>query len=377
MKPPPLTVRAFFLRRKYCCFICTKIALDLVRVLHLMFDPALFELWELTRVSKDRRSLDGRNVDRDPYDILAEHFNDYGTHGYQNACGHFLQNGTWQAHNGYALYSSIVKTLNPCNQNRSLVKRDGEWLTKTCTSVRGRLDRCEMKYSRSGQQEAGPEKWYNCAREHDAPTAYAYAASDGLKMFRLVAKTLPPDMRADDESDGDSQQVSQLGKRAAPVTVRSQLTQPPTKVSVIPASMLPQSASSFQGSPARVPSQNKEAIRKANYRARIRASPGKSDVDRDEVVLLDSDSDDEEDYVGGWETDRQIGFLEQCMLHPTNKSIQAYGFEKLRKMAKGKRLPRTPNSPSSRGYASSSASSSGTMSSNNASVFLDAIYSDL
>jgi hypothetical protein len=35
---------------------------------------------------------------------------------------------------------------------------------------------------------------------------------------------------------------------------------------------------------------------------------------RDEVIWLDSDSGDEEDYVGGCETGQQIGFLEQCIL---------------------------------------------------------------
>ena len=106
---------------------------DQCRLLHLFVDPTASADWTKARQAKTRLELDARNSveNVDPWNNLAEKFNDYQTNRYINATivpgqSNAAVGTSYLAVEGMERLATFTNELNPTSGDRPL--RDGGWI---------------------------------------------------------------------------------------------------------------------------------------------------------------------------------------------------------------------------------------------------------
>jgi hypothetical protein len=131
---------------------------DLARLLHLRVDPGAAADWTSALREKTRAQLDVINsaeqaADADPYNRLAEKFNNYDTYNYQNACiipNRLTTAGTYVAAPLMSKIAEYCHDFNPSAADRP--NRDGGWIRSKYKELKGKISICFNNYHRSGQQ---------------------------------------------------------------------------------------------------------------------------------------------------------------------------------------------------------------------------------
>ena len=131
---------------------------DLARLLHLRVDPGAAADWTAALREKTRAQLDVVNsgeqaADADPYNRLAEKFNNYGTYIYQNACiipNRLTSAGTYNAAPFMSKIAEYCHDFNPTAADRP--NRDGGWIRAKYKELKGKISICFNNYHKSGQQ---------------------------------------------------------------------------------------------------------------------------------------------------------------------------------------------------------------------------------
>jgi hypothetical protein len=138
---------------------------DQARLLHLRADPAAAANWTAALREKGRMELDNRNdCQSDPWNLLAEKFNDYNTYRYSNVVvqSRIDENGRrvmLLGPGGLPVAvrgrESLVKCcfdINPCQVGRPF--RDGGWIRNQYRYIKGKISLCLQNYRKSGNQAA-------------------------------------------------------------------------------------------------------------------------------------------------------------------------------------------------------------------------------
>ncbi len=173
---------------------------DQARLLHLRADPAAAANWTSALREKSRSELDLRGevaAAADPWNQLAEKFNDYGHYRYINAVVQTRLEGDRRvvvlkpdglplAVTGMEALVNYCFDMNPCLETRPL--RDGGWIRAQWRAMKGKLSVCFQNYRKSGNQEAENvyDEWARFAVTlgHDY-LFYARALFDDDEMDRL------------------------------------------------------------------------------------------------------------------------------------------------------------------------------------------------
>lgn len=127
---------------------------DKARILHLRVDPNAAGDWTEAMREKTRLALDTDMPDADPWNRLAEKFNNYEAYNYTNAV--IKQNvqspsGLYVAVTGMEAIATDCFDINPCMPGRPL--RDGGWLRIQFRELKGKISQCFTNYNKSGNQE--------------------------------------------------------------------------------------------------------------------------------------------------------------------------------------------------------------------------------
>ena len=136
--------------------ITTKV--DLARLLHLRVDPGAAADWKSAIREKTRAQLDVLNsgdqsADADPYNRMAEKFNNYEFFIYQNACiipNRLTIAGTYVAAPNMSRIAEYCHDFNPTAPDRP--NRDGGWIHAKYKNLKGKVSVCFNNYHKSGQQ---------------------------------------------------------------------------------------------------------------------------------------------------------------------------------------------------------------------------------
>jgi hypothetical protein len=283
------------------------------RLLHLYFDPKHQHIWELTKAQPKRMELDARRITTDPYETLAEEFNDYAANQYFNVCGKWSSDGRWESAVGFAVFKeSFVQDLDPCDSTRACIMRTAQWIQETIKSVLRRINEVEVKYCRTGQQEPGPEKWQEAAWFFDKTVVYAFAVSKGLELYyKCTGKALPRSIRRDNDDDSDVANAASVADTPA--------------------------VQRFSASGRRL-SNKKDAVRKYAYRHKQNEKRRREQEAVENEIL--GDSSDESDVPFELMTDKITDMLKFFIEKGTPK-MKAYGFKKIVRAMKGRRKRRT------------------------------------
>ena len=128
---------------------------DLARLLHLRVDPSAAAQWHAALTEKSRTELDANDSSADPFNKLAEFFNNYEHFVYQNACiipGRMDATGLYVPVPGMDNIALRCHDFNPCQSNRPI--RDGGWIRDKYKELKSKISACFTNYSRSGNQDA-------------------------------------------------------------------------------------------------------------------------------------------------------------------------------------------------------------------------------
>lgn len=138
---------------------------DQARLLHLRADPPAAAYWTAALREKSRVALDARNDPRtDPWNQLAEKFNDYKNYRYNNATVQFRvgecgrrelllgPGGLPLAVEGMESLVNFCFDINPALEGRPF--RDGGWIRTQYRFLKGKLSLCFHNYRKSGNQAA-------------------------------------------------------------------------------------------------------------------------------------------------------------------------------------------------------------------------------
>lgn len=129
---------------------------DKARILHLRVDPSAAADWTSALREKSRAQLDlnNDNPDADPWNRLAEKFNNYEAYKYQNACiipGRLDAAGCNVPVPGMDRIAMYCHDINPSMPNRPF--RDGGWLRIQYRDLKTKISVCFNNYHRSGNQD--------------------------------------------------------------------------------------------------------------------------------------------------------------------------------------------------------------------------------
>ena len=131
---------------------------DKARLLHLRVDPGAAADWTAALREKTRAELDVVNssqaADADPYNRLAEKFNDYENYKYQNAVilSNRNVNGLYEPLPGMEELAKFCFDINPSSPGRPI--RDAGWIRTQYRDLKGKISTCFSNYHRSGNQDA-------------------------------------------------------------------------------------------------------------------------------------------------------------------------------------------------------------------------------
>ena len=179
-----------------------------ISVAHLSMQPELQPLWTAAGTPLDRAKLDARNSTgaEDPWDKLAEAFNDYDLYPYRNVTirpQSVIESLTWQAASGMEALAAVCYELNPCIPTRPT--RNGAWLRKLWGQMRSMLTAIRLKYKASGNQEAGDEyaEWIKFAQNYGEVACYAIAVIP-LGSIDELGRALPDNAQRDTAGRSDN-----------------------------------------------------------------------------------------------------------------------------------------------------------------------------
>jgi len=173
---------------------------DKARLLHLRADVSLSADWTRALREKSRPELDNKSDDLDPWNLLAEKFNDYETFHYQNLCivpnklnaaGCSIPVPKMQA------IAALCHDINPSMPGRPL--RDGGWVRIQYRELKGKISLCFNNYRRSGnQEEENPyDEWvkFSTFMNNDVITYARVLFSD--EIMDQLGRALPKDLQRD------------------------------------------------------------------------------------------------------------------------------------------------------------------------------------
>jgi hypothetical protein len=173
---------------------------DKARLLHLKKDPTAGADWTAALREKDRVMLDTEDPAADPWNRLAEKFNNYEDFQYSNACivpGARTVTGLYVAVTGMERISTYCHDINPSQPGRPL--RDASWMRLQWRDLKSKLSICFNNYRRSGNQEAENlyDLWvdYSSAFNNDIIT-YARAVLN-LEEINHIGRALPTEVQRD------------------------------------------------------------------------------------------------------------------------------------------------------------------------------------
>jgi hypothetical protein len=176
---------------------------DKARILHLRVDPAAAADWTAALREKNRPELDASKncPDADPWNRLAEKFNNYNLYRYSNLSLHgnggLTSLGIPLSAPGMEAISRFCHDINPSAPNRPI--RDGYWLRLQYRDLKGKISQCFLNYRKSGNQDAENvyDEWvkYSTSFSNDAVT-YARAVLSDDDIDRL-GRALPEAIQRD------------------------------------------------------------------------------------------------------------------------------------------------------------------------------------
>lgn len=173
---------------------------DKARLLHLRIDPKATADWTQALREKTRSQLDTDIPDADPWNSLAEKFNNYDENIYYNAVikRNILSTaGLYVAEVNMGAVALECHELNPSMDARPM--RDATWVRNQCRDLKGKLSLCFTNYRRSGNQaeENRYDEWvkYSTAFNNDV-VIYAIALLNSNIMDQ-IGRALPEDIQRD------------------------------------------------------------------------------------------------------------------------------------------------------------------------------------
>ena len=132
---------------------------DFARIIHLKADVNAHTVWCKALREKDRATLDSRNSENaaelDPWNQLAEMFNNYEGYKYQNAVvdpTKHSPHGIPVANTGMENLLKYCHDINPSAPNRPI--RDGGFIRQQWSKMKGVISKVFTNYHLSGNQEA-------------------------------------------------------------------------------------------------------------------------------------------------------------------------------------------------------------------------------
>jgi hypothetical protein len=192
---------------------------DKARLLHIRADPNLSSIWTKALREKNRVELDSsKSTDyMDPFQQLAEEFNDYERNIYYNCCLEYFMNPVTRTATekkdslglpvyvpGLECIGKLCYDINPTSANRPM--RDGGWIRSTYRSIRPNITKALENYNKSGNQEAENifDEWVNFSSHFgDDVCVYARAVLN-TELLDQLGKALPSNMKRD---SGDGEEV--------------------------------------------------------------------------------------------------------------------------------------------------------------------------
>ncbi len=184
---------------------------DKCRLLHLYCEPRLMVQWQHCLDSQDRPNLDaGIN----PYDTIAEAFNDYDQYAYTNLG---LNTSGGPLNDELVCMHSYICKLNPCDESRSSIVRDGKWVKDTFSTLRGKITEIRARFKASGNHSnANPYMSWMQFTNDDVVLYSKIILPDG--MMNQLGRALPDEVQIDtcdivDESERISEFISENKKR--------------------------------------------------------------------------------------------------------------------------------------------------------------------
>jgi hypothetical protein len=173
---------------------------DKARLLHLRVDPGAQADWTAALREKTRSQLDSKDPRADPYNRLAEKFNDYEHCRYQNAVvvpNKLSQHGCYIPVAGMESLALHCHDINPTATGRPI--RDAGWIRTQYKDLKSKITICFQNYEKSGNQEAENvyDEWakFSCSFSNDAVT-YARALFPDSMMDQL-GRALPSEVQRD------------------------------------------------------------------------------------------------------------------------------------------------------------------------------------
>jgi hypothetical protein len=142
---------------------------DLVRLLHIFFDPALTALkTKVTKGTKSRQELEDK--DGDVWAEFAEAFNNYRTHVYENEAVQYRDGVKIlpfkTRHSRFQLIAAATYDLDPTAPNRP--DRDGKWVKEKWKDLRREISIVYANFTKSGKQEGGQDEEIDWLAEETA-----------------------------------------------------------------------------------------------------------------------------------------------------------------------------------------------------------------
>lgn len=193
---------------------------DKARLLHLRVDPRAMADWTAAMREKTRTQLDADMADADPWNRLAEKFNNYEQYKYHNATvkmGVQSSAGLYVAEIGLESIALECHELNPSSPGRPL--RDASWVRTQFRDLKTKISVCYNNYRRSGNQDAENrgDAWikYSKTFNNDVVTYAISLLDDGLldQMGRALPLEVQRDTGALDQEDSYDNRVAKAQAR--------------------------------------------------------------------------------------------------------------------------------------------------------------------
>jgi len=206
---------------------------DYARLLHLKKDGRLATTWRAAFDQKTRNELDNKEGCCDPYDTLAESFNDYEEFKYVNASipkKHKDANGIVVVTSEDESLNEVAKRCVDINPNDcARPKRNGEWVKAKWKELNSSIAKQYAKYNTSGRQDgsAVEKLWVEFidnGQEAVSVVIYYVIALFNLSELNTIGKILPAKMQAnttiinietDNEAATESHKASLRMKKTA------------------------------------------------------------------------------------------------------------------------------------------------------------------
>lgn len=206
---------------------------DYARLLHLKKDGRLATTWRAAFDQKTRNELDDKEGYCDPYDTLAESFNDYEEFKYVNASfpkKHKDVNGIVVVTSEDESLIDVAKRCVDINPNDSArPKRNGEWVKVKWKELNSSIAKQYAKYNTSGRQDgsAVEKLWVefiDSGQEAVSVVIYYVITLFNLSELNTIGKILPAKMQAnttiinietDNEAAAESHKASLRMKKTA------------------------------------------------------------------------------------------------------------------------------------------------------------------